>query len=610
MYRKITLSLLLLCSVLCAAARQPRHNAKRCAGKGFTDRQQRTCGPDTLHVAQFGMKADSGEDAAEALQRALAACREQGAHVLLFDKGVYNIGTEDSPRRRRFISNSTSETEYDSKEHIIALLIENFDGLTIEGNGAMLMLHGKLTPVMMIDSRNIRINNLGIDFERPTMSEMKVLSSGNGETTVEFHPDSRYVIEEGHLSLVGDDWVTTYPHCIDFNPATERCAYSNGWQVLSSSRARELSPRIVSFFTPNDFSLPEGHILTVRDIIRNRLGIVIDGCSDITLDGCNIRYMPGPGIICQNTRNLTMLNMCCAPDPKSGRIMASSADFMHFSGCSGRITVADCRFEGAHDDGINVHGTHLKVTERLADNSVQLRFMHHQTYGIDAFSAGDTVAVVKSSTLVREFYAVVTDVERTSDRTLTLTLDRTLPQDIADGFCIENMTRTPEVEIRRCSFTHTNTRGTLITTPRKVVIADCIYLRTGMSAILIADDADSWFESGGVCDVTIEGNTFIDCGYGNGTPHSAVIAICPSVAIPDPERPAHSNIRIENNRFVTFGNTVLYALSTQGLAFRNNTTEVASRAAGYDNTEPIVLEACTDTDISGNIFSEQSEDKK
>lgn len=596
MYRKLTLLLLLAFAAMNVAARQPKRSSdNRHANAAATGR-------DTLHVSQFGMKADSGEDAAQALQRAIAACREQGAHVLMFDNGRYDFRTEYAPRRCRFISNSTSETEYESKEHVIAMLLEDTDSLTIDGNGAVFMLHGKFTPVMMSGCSRISIKNLCIDFERPSMSEMKILNSEPGSTLVEIHPDSRYEIHDGRLALVGDGWKVTHPHCLGYDPDSGRCRFSDGWDVFSVSEAVQTAPRTVRFSTPDDFSIKAGTILSVRDIIRDRLGVVVDGCRDITLDSCTIRYMQGPGILCQNTHNLTMLNICCAPDPDSGRIMASSADFMHFSGCSGRIKIEGCLFDGAHDDGINVHGTHLKITERTSDNTMQLRFMHHQSYGFDAFAAGDTVAIVNGSTLRREMYAVVTDVVRTADRTLALTIDSTLPDNAADGFCVENMTRTPEVEIRRCIFTRTNTRGTLITTPRKVVIADCLYLRTGMNAILVADDADSWYESGGVCDMTVTGNLFIDCGYERGAEHAAVIAVCPSVAKADAALPVHKNIRIENNRFVTFGNPALYALAVEGLTFRNNKIEVVGPSAAFAGKPAVITEACTDTDIDDNTI--------
>ncbi len=64
----------------------------------------------------------------------------------------------------------------------------------------------------------------------------------------------------------------------------------------------------------------------------------------------------------------------------------------------------------------------------------------------------------------------------------------------------------------------------------------------------------------------------MDCGH-NGGPGNAVIAIHPSNTVIDPNRPVHGNIRIENNVFKTFDYPVLYAKSTGGLIFKNNTIE-------------------------------------
>ena len=95
--------------------------------------------------------------------------------------------------------------------------------------------------------------------------------------------------------------------------------------------------------------------------------------------------------------------------------------------------------------------------------------------------------------------AIVSGVKRLSERTVQVTFDRAVPAALElDYDCVENMTCTPEVEIRGCYFTHTSARGTLVTTPRKVVIADNTYYKTGMSAILIEGDAEGWFESGPV----------------------------------------------------------------------------------------------------------------
>ena len=224
-------------------------------------------------------------------------------------------------------------------------------------------------------------------------------------------------------------------------------------------------------------------------------------------------------------------------------------------------------------------------------------------YGFNAYFKGDTVAFVRAATMERFASATVRDVRRISDRIVEVRFDRDIPTSLElNHDCVENMTCTPEVEIRNCYFTRTSTRGTLVTTPRKVVIENNTYYKTGMSAILIEADAEGWYESGPVKDVLIKGNTFIDCAY-NGGPGHAVIAIHPSNKIIDAERPVHQNIRIEDNTFRTFDYPVLYTKSTAGLLFRNNTivrTETFPAASG--NPYVFYLNGCKKAVIEGTVF--------
>jgi hypothetical protein len=177
-----------------------------------------------------------------------------------------------------------------------------------------------------------------------------------------------------------------------------------------------------------------------------------------------------------------------------------------------------------------------------------------------------------------------------SPRVILITLDKPAPAGIEAEDVVENATWTPEVEIQGCHFATDPTRGILVTTRRKVVIEDNIFDRTTMSAILIADDARSWFESGMVGDVTIRKNQFIDCG-------EPVINIAPENFIVDPTRPVHRNIRITENTFSLWGRSLLSAKSTRGLTVDKNRilcTDILPIEA------LIHLVACTDVKIEGN----------
>jgi hypothetical protein len=90
-----------------------------------------------------------------------------------------------------------------------------------------------------------------------------------------------------------------------------------------------------------------------------------------------------------------------------------------------------------------------------------------------------------------------------------------------------------------------------------------------MHAILIADDALSWYESGAVRDVTIRRNRFIGCGY-NSAPDDYVIAIAPENRKVVAGVFVHHNIRIEDNEFDTRDGLLLTARSVEGLTFLRN----------------------------------------
>ncbi|MGM9803177.1 MAG: right-handed parallel beta-helix repeat-containing protein [Muribaculaceae bacterium] len=556
---------------------------------------------DTIDVAEFGIKPYTYENQTQRLQEALRACRVRGAKVLKFTAGRYDLWPEGAVHRELFVSNTSTEQECPDKTKTIGVWMENMQNLTIDGGDATLMFHGKMTMVAMMNCRNITLRNLHFDFERPAGSEIIYSKVEDGKVEVTFHRDTRYEVANGRINLIGEGWRSNRNHCIKFNKQSDRFTYSGDWNVLANCDATEVQPGVVQFATPTDFRPQPGDVLTVRDIIRDQVGMLICQSENVTLNDVYVHYMHGLGIVSQYSHNVTMDHVECCPRKGSGRVLASSADFMHFSGCSGKVIVTRCKFSGAHDDPINVHGTNLRAVEKLGENTLKMRFMHGQSYGFQAYHVGDTVAFVDASRMERFAYARVTGVSMINPRVQEVTFDRPVPRQMQINHdCVENMTCTPQVEITNNYFTHTSTRGTLITTPRKVVVANNVYENTGMSAILIEGDAEGWYESGPVNDVLIENNTFKGCAY-NGGPGGAVIALHPSNTIIDASRPVHRNVRIVGNTFCTFGNALLYAKSTQGLVFKNNNVTYTDNVKQNPATL-FILNGCKDVKIANNKY--------
>ena len=520
----------------------------------------------TVSVADAGIRPDTYENITARVQQVIDEAIRTGKTTVTFPKGRYDFWPDGAIREKYFISNTATEAEDSLKIRIIGMLFRNARNLTIEGSGALFVFHGKMTTIVLDRCENVKLQNIHVDFERPTMSEMRYAKVANGEVELDIQRDARYAIRDGRMEWFGEGWKTTHFHAVEFDTTLKTMRYSD-WKPYANAQATEIGPGRVRFKT-NAAPKP-GNILTVRDIIRDQVGVHIRECRNVTLEDVGMHYMHGLGIVSQYTENITMRRVTCAPRPETGRMIASSADFMHFSGCRGKVTVEDCRFSGAHDDPINVHGTNLRIVGRPDVNALKVRFMHGQSYGFNAFFPGDTVAFVHSASMERFAHGLVKTASRLNDREVLLTFEKPVPAGLEEHDCVENMTWTPEVLIRGNHFTRTNTRGILLTTPRKAVIENNTFFRTGMSAVLIEADAEGWYESGPVRDVTIRNNEFIDCAY-QGGPGNAVIAINPSNKVVDARRPVHFNIRIEGNTFKTFDYPVLYAKSTRGLFFGNN----------------------------------------
>lgn len=125
------------------------------------------------------------------------------------------------------------------------MFFEDMESLTIEGNGATLMFHGKVTMLAFEHCKKMTLQNIHIDFERPGGSELTLTQINEKGVVAKFHPDSRYAIKDGKITLYGEGWRTNIPHCIEYNPTTEHFYYSHAWNVLAKAKATELAPHVV-----------------------------------------------------------------------------------------------------------------------------------------------------------------------------------------------------------------------------------------------------------------------------------------------------------------------------------------------------------------------------
>lgn len=530
------------------------------------------------------------------LQAAVEKARSYNgkAVVIELQNADYNIHRESSSQILYHISNTASEKENPDQTKHIGLWLKGLKNVTIDGKGAHLVTHGEMTSFVIDQCENITLRNFTVTAADPTVPELTVTEIGERHMTVRIHPRSRYQIKDGKFSFVGDNWSLSDGIAQSYDP--EKDITWRSWSPLNGLRkAIELEPNLLRFVYDNAPQARPGLTFQMRDGIRDQACGLIQFSKNVTLENLHLDFLGNFGIVGQMSENITYRNMAFEPEAGSGRTCAGFADFVQMSGCKGKITIENSRFSGAHDDPINIHGTHLAVTEFLAPNQIVVKYMHHQTYGFQSFLPGNTIEFIDPHTLLSLSSAKVKKAEMKNEREITITLDKPVTSKVkeTEGLVIENVTYTPEVEIRGNYFSRIPTRGILVSTRRKVIIEDNTFFHMQMSGILIADDARSWFESGMARDVTIRNNDFIECG-------GPVIFIAPEND--RNEGYVHCNITIANNRFRLTGTDAISAKSVDGLKITDNlflTPEVMKIEHLIKTRE------CKDVTVNGNIIEKR-----
>lgn len=478
--------------------------------------------------------------------------------------GIYELDRSKSTQVLYHISNTTSESEDPDPTKHIGLYLHSLKNITIDGCGSTLQMNGEMTSFVLDRCEGIILKNLNIDYKHPTQTEVEVLEEGKDYLIVQVHPTSQYRIVDEQLEWYGDGWSFKNGIAQSYDRASNMTWRS--WSPMENLiRAVKLRPNVLYLQYKEKPQVGLHIVFQMRDSFRDEVSGFVNRSKNVQLENLNFYYLGNFGVVCQYSENVTFDRCNFAPRPDSGRTNAGFADFIQVSGCRGMIDIRNSRFSGAHDDPINIHGTHLRVMEFLSPNRLKVRFMHDQTFGFEAFFKGDDIELVDPLSLLAVEKAKVKEAKLVTPREMELTLSGPLSPEVIQrkDLVVENVLWTPEVRITNNYFERIPTRGILITTRRKSLIEGNTFYGMQMSGILVADDGLSWYESGPVHDLTIRRNTFLNCG-------EPVINI-------DPENreykdAVHKNITIEENYFYMRKNSssVIRAKAVDGLVIRHN----------------------------------------
>eukprot|EP01051_Picozoa_sp_SAG22_P007291 SAG22_NODE_508_length_9621_cov_30.889414_2_plen_927_part_00 len=372
---------------------------------------------NVISVADFGAIADSPADSCLAFNRTIEALRGSNASVLRIPHGTYHFywTTCGQWAPLLYVSN-TVVTPLPPKP--IGLWLRRLSNVVIEGEGSLLLMHGLMTPLCVDHSHNVSVRNLRVDYPHPSVVEALVtrVSSDGKSLDLKVHRANNVSVSNGKVVFgsFGEGWTLDgvkglSPKSQSDHRAWTLCQEFDPESDITWRRSNPLTGAKVTLlpgdgqslrltYTKKQSQVPAvRHHLWWRDGGRANAGVLTQYSSNISYANLQMHFQSGFCMVSQYTDGISFDNVSSVA--AAGRYCSCSADFLHFSGCSGQINVTGGRFLGSQDDGVNVHGTHLAIVAQPSSTKIIVQFMQHESYGYEAFFAGDVIQFTRADTL-------------------------------------------------------------------------------------------------------------------------------------------------------------------------------------------------------------------
>ncbi|MCI5559935.1 MAG: alpha-1,3-galactosidase B [Phocaeicola sp.] len=531
---------------------------------------------DTTNVVltpeSFGAVAnDETQDNTLAFARLIEAAQTEmraGRSVeIVLGNGTYHFYPTEAKKYELFISNHDHEPL-----RPVALFIDKAENLTIKGNNTLLAMHGRMIPVVVQKSKNVKLQGFRIDYPRPALSQIEVVGIKDNRVEVRVLPETQYEIKENRFVLKGEGYEQSLFVAMPFR--ADRHMKWNRADVSFNPKQIEVNEQgnLYLYHWGEQPYVEVGDRYVLRSYYRPTPGILLSDAVDTQIQDVTVHYAEGMALVAQNCTNVTLHHFSVAVPEKSERYFTTQADATHFSGCRGKIISTQGLYEHMADDAINVHGTYLRVDSIIDNQTVIAAFAHEQSFGYTWYEEGDALRLIDRNTLLPLTGGMGATVEKLNTHQLQL---KFASVDALAGLkdcqmAVENLTAHPSVEFEKNIVRNNRARGALFSTPKPVICAYNVFDHTHGSAILLCGDANGWYESGPCEDVHIHHNTFINALTAKYQFTKGVISIYPVLKEVSDKAYYHGRVVVEDNVFHTFDSPLYFALSVREFLFRKN----------------------------------------
>lgn len=540
--------------------------------------------------------AVSGFDAA-AVQEALNRAAQAGEPVkVLFAPGRYLLDAESSAD--------------DQDGH---LFLNNATNVVIDFNGAELICRNPGLGFLRINnSENIIVRNGTVDYDPATHTEGWVRSIDPAEGTLEFELRDGFPSPLApHFKEAAYSWWCLMDREV---PGRLKAGARNFYrhEAIEPLGKNRFRVRMKIGFSKDWKMFEEGDRFTL--LARHRGPFLFaDHCRQVTAMDLTSYNIPGVQYESRMTEALNVIR--CKALIKPGAWKGGNADGVHCK--SNRIGpwVEDCIFEGISDDTLVVFARPFSVMEKLSNRRFKIcRLLYqdgHEAPFKNEVAAGDVVDIFNP--VLGTVFATAEVVSYDPAQQI-LELDRELPgldPGIGkDKSQIWNRSMGRGFVLKGNIIRNSRRYGIYMKGSNGLIENNTLF---GLSSCAITLQNEPSAPNGPFChDVIIRNNTISDCGFEYGYSQDPDVAALRVFSKRLDRKPVtagtvHSNIRIENNRFVNPQEYAVRISNTKNAAVVSNRFECAEEPeATLDSL--ICVRSSDDVFVEDNVLVQRAEE--
>ncbi|MDY3919309.1 MAG: hypothetical protein SOZ59_09960 [Candidatus Limivivens sp.] len=528
-------------------------------------------------MSDYHISPDGSRDQTRKLQKFLRELPSKRDCCLQFEPGIYHFYPDYAEERALSIA-----SHYEGMAKRCIFLLEGFENLLVEGNGAEFRFHMDCIPVYITNSRRVTITNLNIDYARAGFSEAVIEKAGTRELIVRIDREAYpFRVQNKRLYFREEKQEQELAGWVEFDADT-KAPLKQGKEFLTDG-SPEAAAIECEMLDDDSISIVRsdgecflknsqpGNILVMRHHSRSYPGFYVTDSQGICLEQVKCHFAEGIAFMAEWSADVLLehFDVCRRED---GPVFTAAADAAHFIHCSGRLEISGCLFENQMHHGVNIHGIYARIVDVPDSRTLLVRMVNNMQKGILMAHPGEEMAVVQTADLTETVRGKVAACYFINSDYQEIRFEEDLPP-VWIGDVVENVSCVPEVLIHDCIFRNNRGKGVLLNGRGRSLVERNLFTVPG-AAVLMAGDAVRWFESGATGEICIRENQFEGCGYASDWGRGVIQA---SPQFQEGETGVyHKRIQVLDNRFTGNVLPILWMEHVGTVEFRGNDVDEAA----------------------------------